>query len=137
MPAFAGPVKGRSLLVKRGTASSEVLIASVRTKSFTANGEAIDITTDDDAGWRKMLEDVSELSVSMSVSGVAKNHTLLAESLVAGDRTQSTVFEYPGGGKMSGLFHLSSYSETGEYQGAVTFDAEFQSSGAVTYTPGA
>ena len=137
MPAFAGPVKGRLILVKRGALASEVAVAAIRTKGVSINAEPIDVTNDDSAQWRELIEDAGQVSVTMSVAGVAKNHTLLIESLAAGDRTQSTVFEYPGGGKIQGLFFLASYAENGEYNGAATFEAEFQSHGPVTYTPGA
>ena len=137
MPAFAGPDKGRALLLKRGTAASEVTLAGVRTKSMSINGEPIDVTNDDDAGWRTMLDMPGELSVEFSCSGVAKNHTLLAEALSSTDRVQSTLLLWTGGGKLQGNFFVVSYSETGEYQGGVTFEATFQSQGAVTYTPGA
>ena len=137
MPAFAGPVKGRVVLVKRGTLASEVLVAGVRTKGVSINAEPIDVTNDDDAQWATKLVDAGQVAVSISVAGVAKNHTLLAEALAAGDRVQSTVFEYPGGGKIQADFFLASYAENGEYNGAATFEAEFQSTGAVVYTPGA
>jgi len=137
MPAFSGPVKGRVVAMSRGVVASEVLIAGVRTKAVSINGEPIDITNDDSGQWRELLEDAGQVAVNMTVSGVAKNHTLLVESLVVGDRTQSTIFVYTGGGKIAGQFFLASYAETGEYNGAVTFEAELQSHGAVTYTPGA
>jgi predicted secreted protein len=108
----------------------------VRTKGVSINAEPIDVTNDDDAQWATKLVDAGQVAVSISVAGVAKNHTLLAEALAAGDRVQSTVFEYPGGGKIQADFFLASYAENGEYNGAATFEAEFQSTGAVVYTPG-
>jgi TP901-1 family phage major tail protein len=137
MPAFAGPVKGRVVLLKRGTLASEVLVAGVRVKGVSINAEPIDVTNDDSGQWRELLVDAGQVAVTLSLSGVAKNHTLLTESLSTGDRTQSTVLEYPGGGKLQGEFFLASYSENGEYNGAATFEAELQSTGAVVYTPGA
>lgn len=136
MPAFAGPVKGRTVAVKRGAGGSEVLVAGVRTKSVQIGAESIDITNDDSAQWAEKLQDAGQVAVTISVSGVAKNHTLLSESLATGDRSQSTIFEYPGGDKVSGDFFLASYSENGEYNGAALFEAEFQSNGAVTFTAG-
>lgn len=137
MPAFSGPVKGRSIQVKRGVLSSEVLVAGVRTKSVAIAGEPIDVSNDDSGAWAEKLIDAGQISVTISVAGVAKNHTLLAESLNTTDRDQSTVFLYPGGGVIQGNFFLSSYQENGEYNGAALFEAEFVSNGAVTYTPGA
>lgn len=128
------PAKGRSCTVKRGAVPA--LIAGVRTKSFSINGEPIDITNDDDTGIRTLMEEPGELSMEISVSGVVKSDTLRAEALNTTDRTQLTEFGFPGtvAGKIAGQFYLASYSETGEYKGATTFEATFQSSGALTYT---
>jgi predicted secreted protein len=37
-------------------------------------------------------------------------------------------------GNISGTFHLASFEQNGEHDGAVEFSATFQSSGTVTYT---
>jgi predicted secreted protein len=140
---FAGPVKGRSILVKRGAVAAEVTIAAVRTKALKINGEPIDVSTDDSGVWADKLQDAGQVSVSITVSGVVKDHTLLQESLVAGDRSQSTVFQYPLSGaqatpdKVQGDFFLASYQESGDYKEGAVFEAEFQSNGVVTFTAGA
>lgn len=136
MSAFSGPGKGRGLLIKRGTAASEVTIAGVRTKGLTVNGEAIDVTNDDDDSWRKMLDMPGEQSVEYSCAGVCKDHTLLQESLSSTDRVQSMVLLWTGGDKLQAQFYLANYKETGEYKGAVMFEATFQSQGVVTFTGG-
>jgi len=128
------PTKGRSVQVKRG-ASPATLVAGVRTKSITINGAPIDITNDDDTGIRKLLDEPGQLEVSISVSGILKNEVLLTESLQTSDRVQPTEFLWPGAvsaGSLSGDFFLASMGITGEYQGAVTFEAAFESAGAVT-----
>jgi TP901-1 family phage major tail protein len=129
------PMKGRSVELWRGSALA--LIAGVRTKSITISGEPIDITNDEDAGIRKLMEEPSELSVEIAVSGITKNDVLRVESLSTTDRIKATEFRFPGSvasGKLAGDFYLSSYSESGEYQGAATFEATFLSAGAVTHT---
>jgi TP901-1 family phage major tail protein len=131
-------IRGRAIQVKRGG----TLVAGVRTKSITINGSPIDITSDDDAGVRKLLDQPGQIDVSISVSGVVVSEQLRTESLSASDRVQATLFQYQDGYEgspnnthgFSGDFFLASYTETGEYQGAVTFEAEFQSAGAVTYS---
>lgn len=128
-------IKGRSIIVQRGG----VTLAGVRTKSLTINGSPIDITNDDDAGVRKLMDEPGQIDVGISVSGILTNDALLQESLSASDRTQTTNFVMPGGWtgspsyqSLSGNFFMASFSITGEYQGAATFEAEFQSAGAVT-----
>lgn len=128
------PAKGRAITVKRGAAPT--LIAGLRTKSMSINGSSIDITNDDDAGIRKLMQEPGELSMSITVAGVTKDDLLRIEALSATDRVAATEFGFPGAtpGKIAGDFFLASYSETGEYQGVSTFEATFESAGALTYT---
>lgn len=137
LAAFAFPTRGRLIQVKRGASSPGTLVAGVRTKSLQINGEPIDITNDDDAGWRKLLDQPGEVQVEISVSGILKDETLATEAVNTADRSQYTGFEWPGAGtpgKMSGEFFLSSFQITGEYQGAATFEASFLSNGPIAFT---
>lgn len=129
------PMQGRVVTVKRGAVPA--LIAGVRTKSIAINGEPIDVTNDDDGGVRKLMDMPGELAIEISVSGVVKNDTLRQEALSVTDRVLPTEFGFPGTspGKIAGDFYLASYTETGEYKGATTFEATFQSAGAAVYTP--
>lgn len=129
------PSKGRSIGVYRG--ATPVLIAGARTKGLTINGSPIDITNDDDAAVRKILNEPGQIDVSINVAGILKNETLIQESLDAVDRVQATEFRWPGSitnGKLAGEFFLASFGITGEYQGAATFEATFESAAAVTFT---
>ncbi len=130
------PIKGRAVKVKRG-AGTPTLIAGARTKSLSINGSPIDVTNDDDDAVRKLMSEPGEITVEISIFGVIQSDVLRAEALSASDRVELTHFELPGSvgnGQFAGQFFLASYTETGEYQGAATFEATFQSAGAVTYT---
>jgi len=112
------------------------VIAGVRTKTVTINGEPIDITSDDDSGFRTLLGDAGTRSIDLSVEGVTKDAVLRA--IVAGSSSQLLTdisVEYPNGDTISGDFYLVNIEESGEYQDAVTFSASLQSSGAFVYTP--
>lgn len=129
------PTKGRSIGVFRG--ASPVLVAGARTKGLTINGSPIDITNDEDAAVRKLLNEPGQIDVSITIAGILKNETLIQESLDAADRVQPTEFRWPGSvsnGKIAGDFFLSSFGITGEYQGAAPFEATFESAGAVAFT---
>lgn len=133
------PTRGRLIQVKRGN-SPGTLIAGVRTKSISVNGEPIDITNDDDSGWRKLLDQPGEVTVEITVAGILKDETLITESVSTSDRVQYTRFEWPAtvtAGRLDGDFFLSAFSITGEYQGAATFEATFVSTGAVAFTAAA
>lgn len=128
-------IKGRTIEVWRGAPLA--LVASVRTKSMTLNGEPYDVTTDDDDGVRKLLADAAEVSAEISVEGLTVDgHALAAESDNIIGRVQPTEFRLGAVEKFAGDFFLASYSPgNGEYKGVATFAATFQSAGAVTYTP--
>lgn len=120
--------KGRGITVSwNGTA-----IAGVRTKSATVANTTMDATNDDDAGIRKLLSEAGEQAVSISVSGVVVDRVLLQAAL-GSTIVDDVVFTYGNGNKISGSFAITSYADTGEYQGVATFEATFESAGAVTY----
>lgn len=134
MPAM----KGRSVLIKRNGA----VLAGCRTKSITVNGSPIDVTTDDDDGVRRLLDQPGQVDVEISVSGIVLGETLRSESLSTSDRVSNTTFQFGGfegspGNTFgySGEFFMASYSEGAPYQEAITFEATFQSASLITYTP--
>ena len=131
---------GRTITVFWGTESPQPAVAGIREKSVTLSGEPVDITNDDSNGWRQLLDAAGVNGVEISASGVALDDTLRADWFAGASATarrmQPAAFEYPGGGKISGNFYLSAYSETGAHDGEITFEATFMSSGAVIYTPG-
>lgn len=127
-----GAIRGRSFQLKKdGT-----LFAGVRTKSFSIANTPVDITSDDDGLWRNLLNEMGSKEVTISVSGVHKNDIAINTALAAAPADSYTL-EAPNWGVLSGNFFLANYSMTGEYQGAVTFEAELQNQGAVTFTPAA
>jgi TP901-1 family phage major tail protein len=125
-------LKGRALQLKKdGT-----LVAGVRTKSFSIGNTVIDITNDDDDGIRKALTDFGQREVSITFSGVRVADTML-EAALAADTTDTYSLAEAAWGTLTGTWMLTSYSETGEYQGSVTFEAELASIDEITFTPGA
>lgn len=112
-------------------------IAGVRSKGIAQSGEAIDISSDSSSGWRELLTLAGENQVTLTISGVVRDRRLI-EDFYAGNRTKAIAFTFASsGGTLAGNFMLTSLTETGEYNGAATFDAELQSTGAVTYTASA
>lgn len=125
--------KGRSLLVKRGA----VVIAGLRTKGVSINNEPIDVTTDDEAGYRTLLGDPGAKSLDLSIEGITKDDDLRVAILASGSMMLTDVtITYPDGGILDGDFFFASLEETGAYNEAVTFSGSLQSSGQWTYTPG-
>lgn len=122
---------GRELKVKRGS----TVIAGVREKSVSVNGEPVDITGDDDGGYRTLLAEVGEKSLDLSVDGITKDNDLRSAIMTGTDLmlTDITV-EYPNGDTLTGDFFFNSLEESGSYNDAITFSGGFQSSGAWTFT---
>lgn len=109
-------------------------IPGVREKGININGEPVDLTSDDDNGWRTLHDEAGQNQIDITVSGVTKSHALRADWF-AGTRTKTLeITDSTNGGVIAGEFFLASYNETGTYNEAVTFEATFQSTGAVTYT---
>lgn len=126
---------GRDFVVKKNATA----IASVRTKSFNWQGRPIDTTNDDDAGVDSYLADTfAGTSLEVSVSGLTDSDVLfdLALSTTDSDKFLSDItLVRPNGDILSGTWILTGYTETGEYQGATTFEATLIRNGVHTLTP--
>lgn len=112
-------------------------VAGARTKSITINNEPIDISSDDDDGFRTYLaDDQAERSIDMSVEGVLKDDVLIAAAM---SPSQSLIGEYSlefeGIGTVTGEFHIGNIELGATYNEAVTFSATVGSSGEFTYEP--
>ena len=122
-------VVGRKILIKKdGT-----VLAGVRTKSVAINREPIDITNDDDLGWRNILAEPGERQIDFTVSGIVVNDVLRDASFEDPAVLEDLTFEYDDGAKIEGDFFLASYTENGEYNDALSFDATFHNAGVVQY----
>ena len=122
---------GRNVTLTWGGAG----IAGVKEKSFTLNNEPIDITSDDDGGWRTILDEPGQKQVDLKVSGVTKDGQLIADWF-ANSLRQAAVLAYENGATISGDFFLSEYSDKGNFKDAVSFDATLMSTGTIVYTAG-
>ena len=127
---------GRNITLTWGSDSPPEGIAGVKEKALTLSGEPIDITSDDDSGWRSLLTVPGQKQIELKVSGVTKDRKLLADWF-AGTLTQNATLTYDDTAKISGNFFLSEYSDKGNFKDATAFDATLMSTGTITYTPAA
>ncbi len=111
-------------------------IAGVRTKTVTANGEAVDITDDDSNGWREVYEDAGQLGVELSIEGLAKDWRLQEVAFSVEDRIDAVVLTGDNSAVLSGNFYLQDYEQGMEYNGFTTFSATLISNGEITYSAG-
>ena len=107
-----------------------------RSKSFTINNETVDISNETDGRWRQLLEGAGLSNVSMSMSGVWANNTGgQAIRQAAFNNTAVTLkLVDDNGDYLQGDFHITSFGESGEHNGEVTFDVSFESAGDITST---
>ena len=130
----------RLLLIKKGGTT----LAGINSKSMSVGSESIDVTTDEDAGYRTLLDVAGVETLDISGSGVTKDSLLRGLILTGGSKLFNDItLEYPPvgaevtGATISGDFYMGSFSETGgSSDGAIEFDVALQSSGAWTFTPG-
>lgn len=115
-----------------------VTLVGVRSKGFTIANEHVDVTNDDDNGWRTLLAQPGLRSVEVTVAGITSSEVLIAEMMTASIDSEPLEAILPTSlttpGKLAGNFFCSSFEQTGEHDGSVEFTATFMSSGVVTYT---
>lgn len=108
-------------------------ILGVREKGVAINGEPVNVTSDEDDGWRKLLSEPGEKMLDLSISGVTKSNVLKTDWF-ANNRIRAVVLTYPNGDVIAGDFFLANFTDTGPYNDATTFEAELQSTGEFTFT---
>jgi TP901-1 family phage major tail protein len=126
---------GRDLKIEWG--AGPTVLVGVRTKAYTATNDYVDVTTDDDLGWRTLLATPGLRSVEVTVGGISSDQVLIADIMAANVAAKTLHIEFPiTTGNLTGTFLVSSFEQSGEHDGAVEFSATFMSTGTVTYTAG-
>lgn len=114
-------------------------VSDLQSKSFSINAEPVDTTTDDDAGWRTLLDDAGVRSVEAQMGGIADDESVLGDIMAASDHTKAVSITLPTTlatpGTLAGNFFISNFEYNGSApDGAVEFSFSIQSTGAVTFT---
>lgn len=116
-------------------------LVGVQSRTVSTTNDYVDVTTDDDSGWRTLLADPGLRSVEVSVNGIASDEVLLAEIYAASVTSSTLDVNLPTSlttpGTLSGSFLVSSFEQSGDHDGAYEFSATFMSTGAITYTASA
>lgn len=138
MPAQAG--KNFILKVEDDVTPDQYnTVGGFRSNNFSVNGEAIDVSDKDSAGWKELLDGGGLRSMSVSGSGVFKDTA--GEEQVRALAFSSALHKFEittgNGDKFTGTFQLTSYERSGEHAGEETFSISLESSGAITFTDAA
>jgi predicted secreted protein len=131
----------RDLIIKKNS----IRWLGITSKGVSISKEAIDITSDEDDGFRTLLAEVGSKTLDISFSGVTKDTVIRTLINTNGSQLYTDItVEFPpvgaqsSGDTISGSFFLNSLSETGgDSNGTISFDGALQSSGAWVYTAGA
>ncbi len=126
---------GRALVIQRVINSVPTTIAAIQSKNPTFAREAIDVTTDDDNGWRTLLAEPGNQQVDLSFQGVSEDDDLLDAIFAGSAAFEDIIIVFPSGATVRGNFFLNNLSFTGETKDKVTFEGELQSSGEPVRTP--
>lgn len=124
---------GRDVVVKIGGTP----VAVVREKTLTHAKEAVDVTADEDNGWRRLLPIAGARSIDVSVSGVCEDANITQlQNLWVNDAFADVTLEYPDGSTAEAEdgFFLNGFEISGSQDGEAAFSATLQSSGEVTIT---
>jgi TP901-1 family phage major tail protein len=121
---------GRRGVLKKATTP----IANLITKTISINSEPVDITTDSDVGWRKLIAADSGLkTVEISADGILKSNAIIDDILAAGTSATYT-FEFgTETKKLSGTFHLTNVEIGAAMNEGITVSLTLTSSGAITH----
>lgn len=129
------PNPGRDVGVYDASSSPSVLIAGCQSKTITINNEPIDITSDDDSGYRTLLGTAGVRSVDISLEGVTKDATLIAAASAASPTLlKSYEIVIDGVGTLAGSFYAVNVELGAPTGDATTFSMSLQSSGTFTWT---
>lgn len=132
--------KGRSLVLKMGDGATPTeaftTIAAATTNAITINNETVDVSNKTDGQFRQLLPQAGITSLSTTISGIytattqqnnLRNVALDASAnnyqIVIPDGSSNVTYE--------GSFIVTSFTETGENNGAVTFEATLESAGDI------
>jgi TP901-1 family phage major tail protein len=134
---MADGFKGRELLIQRVEGGVATTIAGGRSKSISINNEMVDVTTSDNAPWRRLLADAGISSLSFSISGVFTDDASLAQAME--DTLARTIDQYvivsENGDSFTGDFQITSLERSGEYNDAEQYSMTIESSGEPVYLP--
>lgn len=123
---------GRKVLLTIGGAGS----IAITTKGLSVNNEMVDVTSDSSDGWATALAEPGQRSIELSFSGVVENLNLMLSIVNNTSQIYACTLTYPDGSVVAGDFGFNSFSDSGDYNEKVTFEASLASSGEITFTAG-
>ena len=131
--------KGNNFTLQIGNgATPEVFttVAGATSNSFEVSNDVIDITTKDTSRFREIMDQGGMTSFSTAIQGIWKGDAG-AQALKAGvfnSQVKNCKLLFEDGTTISGPFHFTNFSFTGEHHGAVQFSATLNNAGTLSFT---
>lgn len=137
MSAFAGRKLRIEYYASGDGTGAATKIAIAKSDDFDVANESIDITGKDDAGIKKLLDDIGSKAWSANVSGIIKDAVLLELATDAGEESALHWFKIIVGGlgDLEGKWFISSFKSAGaEGSEAATFECALASGDLIEFT---
>lgn len=136
--------KGRNMLLKISNGASPATfttVAGLQSNTLTINGEAVDVTTKDDAEnntssvKRRLLEFGGVVSVQIQGTGIFQDDATLQtiRNLAMQNDMQEYQMIFDNSDILQGVFMVTSLEFSGEFNGAQQYSITLESSGKATY----
>ena len=129
--------KGSAFLLKIGNGASPPVFATVaglRATMLSINGDAVNVTNKDSAGWRELLSGAGVRSVSVTAAGIFTGSA--AEVRMQGHALTGTIDDYElafeSGARMRGRFLVTRLDHSGDFNGERQYALSLESSGPVS-----
>jgi len=110
----------------------------LRSKSLTVSSESVDVTNHDSDEWSAKLDGAGIRSAAISGECVLiDNHAVINKirtNFLANVNTELRIVASVSGSYYQGMFKLTEFGLSGDYNGEATTSISAESSGAVTYT---
>ena len=139
MAINANAKRGRDFLLKANidgvSPPNWQTLGGLRATGFTVNGEDVDVTNKDDEGWQKRLSGAGVRSMSITADGIYQN--LASDKFVRRASFDQTIEEFllvnQDGDELEMCGQISTYTRSGNHDGAETFEISIQSHGKPDY----
>ena len=127
-------MRGATFLLYAEISSAMTLIAACTTNTLTANSETVDVT-DKSVLFRELLENAGISSVSVKAQGICNNSesfAFLRQTIINGTLFNGRI-ESNTGEVYTGLFALTSFESSGEYNKGELFAITLESAGTTSF----
>ncbi|KAF0227830.1 MAG: Phage major tail protein [Beijerinckiaceae bacterium] len=129
--------RGKDILLKVDDGTAQfVTLAGLRTRKFSLNAEAVDITHSESAGrWRELLDGAGVKRASVTGNGIFKDGSsdALARQIFFDGLIRPWQIILPDFGTITGPFQIAALDYKGEHSGEMTFELTLESAGALAF----